>query len=85
MLRFVLAVAAAATFSASAAAAAENSQKSSRDRLVCRTLDESGSRTRSNRVCKTKGEWEREENAAKHDAWKFERSRITPSEERVPR
>jgi Ni/Co efflux regulator RcnB len=85
MLRFVLAVATAATFSATAAAAADSPQKSSGDRMVCRTLDESGSRTRSNRVCKTKSEWERAENAAKHEAWKMERSRVTPSELREPR
>ena len=85
MLRFVLAVATAATFPAAMAAAAEGPQKSSRDRMVCRTLDESGSRTRSSRVCKTKSEWEQAENAAKHEAWKMERSRVLPSDLREPR
>lgn len=84
MLRVVLAVATTA-FLATAPAAAESSKKDPGSRMVCRNLDESGSRVRSNRVCKTKSEWDQAENAAKHEAWKLERSRITPSELREPR
>ena len=81
MLRVVLAVATAAILSNGPAAAAP----SKKDRLVCRNIEESGSRTRAQRICKTQAEWERAENEAKHEAWKLERSRVTPSAEREPR
>jgi hypothetical protein len=46
------------------------------DRLVCRDLQESGSRIRFNRVCLTNTEWERAEFRAKHEMWKYERNAI---------
>ena len=83
MLRYVLAT--TLTLLPAAAFAAETPKKDSRSRTVCRTIDESGSRTRSARVCKPQAEWEAAENRAKQEAMELERGTTTPSEPREPR
>lgn len=83
MLRYVLAT--TLILLPTASFAAETPKKDPRSRVVCRTLDESGSRTRSARVCKPLAEWEAEENRAKQKAMDLERGTTTPSELREPR
>lgn len=51
-------------------------EQSRADALVCRNLQESGSRVRFDRVCLTEAEWERAEIRAKHEMWKAERNAI---------
>jgi hypothetical protein len=46
------------------------------DTVVCRDLQETGSRIRFNRVCLTNADWERAEFRVKHEMWKYERNAV---------
>lgn len=70
-MRFLAIVLAAAVIAPGIAAAAEQ-PRSERQRRVCRTVQETGTRIRSPRVCQTQEEWDRITEEAREDLGKFQ-------------
>ncbi|MBV9931549.1 MAG: hypothetical protein JO013_11475 [Alphaproteobacteria bacterium] len=63
-MRFVMLAGAAlvaAGLCSSGAVAADAGKKSDSDKLICRTMDELGSRLASKRVCLTRSQWRQQE------------------------
>jgi hypothetical protein len=71
-------VSAAMLGSAAPAASAEPAKKSDADKVICRTMDELGSRLASKRVCLTRNQWRQQGEMQRQNLDKAQRSRTGP-------
>lgn len=79
-MRFVMLVGAACVAAAglTAANAATTSKKNDGDKVICRTIDELGSRLASKRVCLTRNQWREQQQMERQNLEKAQRIRSGP-------
>jgi predicted secreted protein len=79
-MRFVMLVGAAcvAAGTLAAANAATPAKKADGDKVICRTMEELGSRLASKRVCLTRNQWRQQQDMERQNLDKAQRSRSGP-------
>ena len=80
-MRFVMLAGAAlvaAGLCSTGAVAADAGKKSDADKVICRTMDELGSRLASKRVCLTRSQWRQQQEAQRENVDRAQRIRTGP-------
>jgi Flp pilus assembly protein TadB len=79
-MRIAMLMAAACTAGAmlASAAAAMPAKKQDTEKVICRTIDELGSRLASKRVCLTRSQWRQQQEMQRQNLDKAQRSRTGP-------